>query len=153
MYLLKLLLYPDIYLVVFWSISHVQHFATYGLKHGRLSCSSPSPWVFSNLCPLNQWCHPSISSSVIPFSSCLQFLPASGSFPKRWLFPTGGQSIGASVSSSALSVKIQVWFPLELKSLICLPSKGRSSTTGFLSSTTVRRHQFSGAQAFFIIQL
>ena len=152
MYLLKLLLYPDIYLVVVRSFSHVQHFATYGLKHGRLSCSSPSPWVFSNLSPLNPWCHPNISSSVIPFS-CLQFFPASRSFPKRWLFPTGGQSIGASVSSSALSVKIQVWFPLELKSLIYLLSKGCSSTTRFLSSTTVRRHQFSGAQPFFIIQL
>ena len=81
-------------------------------QHARLPCPSPSPRVCSNACPLSRWCHPTISSSVISFSSCLQSFPASGSFPMSLLFPLGGQSIGASASASVLPMNIQVWFPL-----------------------------------------
>ena len=91
-----------------------------------------------------QWCHPTISSSVIPFSSCLQSFPASGSFPMSQLFTSGGQSIGASVSS--LPMDIQGWFPLGLTNLISWLSKGLSRV---FFSTTVRRHQFFGVQSFF----
>ena len=93
---------------------------SYGLQHVRLPCPSLSPGVFSNSCPLNQWCHPTISSSITPFSSCLQsFLPL-GSFPMSWLFTSGVQSIGAS--ASVLPVNIQGWFPLGLTGLISLLS-------------------------------
>ena len=84
----------------------------HGLQHARLPCSSLTPRACSNLCPLSQWCHPNISSSVIPFSSCLQSFPASGSFPMSQFFTSGGQSIGASALASVLPVKIQDWFPL-----------------------------------------
>ena len=80
----------------------------------RLSCPSPSPRVCSNSCPLSWWCHPTISSSVVPFSSCLQPFPASGSFPESRLFTSGGQSIGASASVSVPPINIQNWFPLGL---------------------------------------
>ena len=98
----------------------------HGLQHTRLPCSKPSPGVCSNSCPLSWWCHPTISSSVIPFSSRLQFFLASGSFPISLLFTLGGQSIGASVSASAsfLPMNIQGWFPLGLTALISLLSKG-----------------------------
>ena len=86
----------------------------HGLQHARFPCPSPSPRVCSNSCPLSQWYHPTISSSVIPFSSCLQSFPASGSFPMSWLSASGGQSIGASASASVLPVNIQGWFPLGL---------------------------------------
>ena len=86
----------------------------HGLQHTRPPCSSPTPRVYSNSCPLSQWCHPTISSSVIPFSSRLQSLPASGSFPMSQFFPSGGQSIGASASASVLPMNIQDWFPLGL---------------------------------------
>ena len=95
-------------------------------QHARLPCPSPSPRVCSNACPLSQWCHPTTSSSVISFSSCLQSFPASGSFPVSWLFPSGGQSIGASASASVLPMNIQGWFPLRLTDLISLLSKGLS---------------------------
>ena len=108
----------------------------HGLQHSRLPCPSPSLRVFSNLCPLNQCCHPTISSSVVPFSSCLQSFSASGSFPMNQLFTTGGQSIRASVS--VLLMNIQDWFPLGLSSLILL-SKGVSRV---FSNTTVQKHQF-----------
>ena len=104
-----------------------------GLQHARLPCPSPSPGACSNLCPSSQWCHLTISSSVIPFSSCLQSCPASGSFPMSWLFSSGGQSIGAS--ASFLSINTQDWFPLGLTGLISLQSKGLSkvfSTSYFL---------------------
>ena len=84
----------------------------HGLQHARPPCPSPSPGACSNSCPLSQWCHPAISSSVIPFSSCLQSFPASGSFLTSWLFTSGGQSIGASASASVLPMNIQDWFPL-----------------------------------------
>ena len=83
-----------------------------GLQHARLSCPQLSPGICSNSCPLSQWCHPTISSSVVPFSSCLQSFSASGSFPMSQLFASGGQSIGAAASVSVLSVNIQGWFPL-----------------------------------------
>ena len=108
-------------------------------------CLSQSPRVCSNSCPLSQWCHPTISSSVVPFSSCLQSFPASASFLMSRLFASGGQSFGASASASVLPMNIQGWFPLGLTSLISLKSKGLSRV---FSSTTVWKHQFFGVQPF-----
>ena len=96
------------------------------LQHFRLPCPSPSPRACSNSCLLSQWCHPTISSSVIPFSSCLQSFPVSGSFLMSQLFTSDSQSIGASVSASALPMNIQDWFPLWLTGLVSLQSKGLS---------------------------
>jgi len=96
----------------------------HGLQHARFPCPSPSPRAYSNSCPSSQWCHPTISSSVIPFSSCLQSFSASRSFPMSQFFPSGGQSIGVSASTSVLSMNIQDWFPLGWTSLISLQSKG-----------------------------
>jgi len=98
----------------------------HGLQHARLPCPSPSPGACSNLCPLSWWCHTTILSSVIPFSSCLQSFPASGSFLMNWLFASGGQSIGTSASASVLPMNIQVWFPLGLTGLVSLLFKGLS---------------------------
>ena len=98
----------------------------HGLQHTRLPCPSLSPRVCSNSCPLSQWCHPTISSSVVPFSSCPQWFPASGSSPMCWLSTSGGQSIGASASASFLPMSNQDWFPLGLTGLISLQSKGLS---------------------------
>ena len=97
------------------------------LQDARLLCPSLSPEVCSNLCPSSRWCHPAISSSVTPFSSCPQSFPASGSFPMSRLFTSGGQSIGAS--ASVLPMNIQGWFPLRLTGLISLLSKGLSSVS------------------------
>ena len=108
----------------------------HGLKHIRLPCPSPSPGACSKSCPLSWWCYPTISSSMGPFSSCLQSFPASGSFPRSWLFASGGQRIGASVTT-------QGGFPLGLAGLISLLSKGLSRV---FSNTTVQKHQFFGAQ-------
>ena len=94
-------------------------------QHARLPCPSPSPRVCSKSCPLSRWCHPTISSSVVPFSSCPQSFPTSGSFPGSWLFASGGQIIGASASASGLTMNIQGWFPLGLTGLIS-QSKGFS---------------------------
>ena len=98
----------------------------HGLQHARLTCSSLIPGVHSNSCPLSRWCHPTISSSVIPFSSCPQSFPASGSFQMSQLFTSGGQSIGGSASTSVLPKNIQAWFPLEWTGWISLQSKGLS---------------------------
>ena len=98
----------------------------HGLQHTRLPCPSPIPGVHPNSCPLSWWCHPAISSSVVPFSSRLQSFPASGYFPVSQFFASGGQSIGASVSASVLPVNIQGWFPLWLTGWISLQSKGLS---------------------------
>ena len=95
-----------------------------GMQHARLPCPSPSPRVYLYSCPLSQWCHPTISSSVIPFSSCPQPFPALESFPGSRLFTSGGQSIGASASASVLPMKIQGLFPFGMTGLISLPSKG-----------------------------
>ena len=112
----------------------------HGLQHARLLCPSLSPEVCPNSCPLSWWCYLIISSSVIPFS-CLQFFPASGSFPMNWLFVSSGQSTGASASASVLPMNIQGWFPLGLTGWISLLSKGLSRV---FSSTTVWKHQFFG---------
>ena len=107
----------------------------YGLQHTRPPCPSPTPGVYSNSCPLSQWCHPTISSSVAPFSSHLQSFPASGSFPISQFFVSGGQSIRVSASASVLPMNVWDWFPLGLTGWISLQSKGLSrvfsNTTGF----------------------
>ena len=115
----------------------------HGLQHARLPCPSPSPGACSNSCPLSQWCHPTISSSVIPFFSCLQSFPASGSFPMSWLFVPTGQNIGVSASASVLPMNIQDWSPLGWTGWISLQSKGLS---GVFYNTTVQKHQFFGTQ-------
>ena len=114
-------------------------------QHARLPCPSPPPGDCSNSCPSSQWCHPTISSCVTAFSSCLQSFPASGSFQMNQLFASGGQSIGASASASVFPVNIHGWFPLGWTGLISLQSKGLSRV---FSSTTVQTHQFFGAQLF-----
>ena len=111
----------------------------HGLQYTRLLCSSPSPRACSSSFPLSQWCHPTMSSSVVPFSCCLQSFPASGSFPMSQLFTSGSQSIGVSASASVLQMNIQDWFPSGWTSWISLQSKGVSR--GF-SNTTVQKHQF-----------
>ena len=100
----------------------------HGLQHARLPCPSPTPEAYSNSCPLRPWCHPTISSSILPFSSCIQSFPASGSFQMSQLVPSGGQSIGDSASASALVLPVNIldWFPLSLACLIYLLSKGLS---------------------------
>ena len=118
---------------------------SYGEQHARLSCPSPTPGVYSNSCPLRWWCHPTILSSVVPFSSCLQSFPTPGSFPMSWLFTSDGQSIGYSTSASVLPMNIQDWLPLGLTGLISLLSKRLSRV---FSHTTVQSHQFFGAQPF-----
>ena len=118
-------------------------FWPHGLQHARLPCLSPTPGACSNSCPLSWWCHPTISSSVISFSSCLQSCPASGSFPKSQFFASGGQSIGASASASVLLMNIQDWLPLGLTSLISLQSKGLSRV---FYNITVQKHRFFAAQ-------
>ena len=109
------------------------------LQHSRLPCPSPTRGACSNSFPLSHWCHPTISFSVVPFSSCLQSLPASRSFPLSQFFTPGGQSIGVSASISVLPMNIQDWFPLGLTGLISLLSKGLSRV---FSNITVQKHQF-----------
>ena len=98
----------------------------HGLQHTKLPCPSPTPRACSNSHPSSWWCHPAISASVVPFSSCLQSFPASGSFPRSQFFASGGQSIGVSASASVLPMNIQGWFPLGLTGWISLQSKGLS---------------------------
>ena len=112
-------------------------------RHARPPCPSPTPGVHTNPCPLSLWCHPTISSSVIPFSSCPQSFPASGSFPMSQLFVSGGQSIGVSASTSVLLMNTQDWSPLGWTVWISLQSKGFS---GVFSNTTVQKHQFCRTQ-------
>ena len=113
------------------------------LQHARSPCPSPTPRVHSNSRPLSQWCHPAISSSVIPFFSCPQSLPASGSFPMSQLFAWGGQSTGVSDSASFLPKNTQDRSPLEWTGWIFLQSKGLSRV---FSNTTVQKHQFFSAK-------
>ena len=113
------------------------------LQHARPPCPSPTPGVHPNPCSLSQWCHPTISSSVVPFSSCPQSFPASGSFQMSWLFASGGQSIGLSASTSVLPMNTQDWSPLRWTGWISLRSKGLSRV---FSNTTVQKHQFFSAQ-------
>ena len=113
------------------------------LQHARPPCPSPTPGAYSNSCPSSQWCHPAISSSVVPFSSCPQSLLASGSFPMSQLFAWGGKSIGVSASASFLPMNTQDWSPLGWTGWISLQSKGLSR---IFSNTTVQKHQFFSAQ-------
>ena len=115
----------------------------HGLQHARPPCPSPTPRVYLNSCPLSWWFHPTISSSVIPFSSCRQSFPTSGSFQISQLFTLGGQSIGVSASTSVLPVSTQDWSPLGWTGWISLQSKGLSRV---FSNTTVQKHQFFGTQ-------
>ena len=115
----------------------------HGLQHARLPCPSPTPRACSNSCPLSQWCHPIISSSVVHFSSCLQSFPASGSFPMNQFFTSGGPSIGVAASTSVLQMNSQDWSPLECTGWISLQPKGLSRV---FSNTTVRKHQFFSTQ-------
>ena len=112
-------------------------------RNARFPCLPPSPRVCSDSRPSSQWCHPAISSSVVPFSPCLQSYPASGSFSMGQLIPSGGQSIGASASASVLPMNIQDWYPLGWTGWISLQSKGFSRV---FSNTTVQKHHFFGAQ-------
>ena len=121
----------------------------HGLWHARLPCPSPTPRAYSNSCPLSWWCHPSISSSVFPFSFYLQSLPASGSFPMSQFFALGGQSIGSFSFSSVLPMSIQDWFALGWTGWIFLHSKGLSR----VSSKTTSKVSILRHSAFFIVQL
>ena len=113
------------------------------LQHTRFLCPSPTPGACLNSCPSSQWCHPTVSSFVLPFSSCLRSFPASGAFPKNQFFASGSQSIGVAASASVLSMNIQDWSPLGWTGWISLVSKGLSRV---FSNTTVQKHQFFGAQ-------
>ena len=115
----------------------------HGLQHTRPPFPSPIPGVYSNSCPLHQWCHPTISASVIPFSFHLQSFPVSGSFQMGQLFASGGQSTGVSASASVLPMNIWDWFPLGWTGWISLLSKGLSRV---FFNTTVQKHQFFGTQ-------
>ena len=128
------------------SLSHVWLCDPHRLQHARPPSPLPTPRVYSNSYPLSWWCHPTISSSVIPFSSCLQSFPASGSFTMSQLVTSDGQSIGVSASTSVLPMNIQEdWSPLGWTGWICLQSKGLSRV---FSNTTVQKHQFFVAQPF-----
>ena len=134
-----------------WEAQHYSQFShsvvsdslrPHELQHARPPCLSPTLGVHPNPCPLSQWCHPTISSSVVPFSSCLQSFPASGSFQMSQLFTSAGQSIGVS-ASSVLPMNTQDWSPLGWTGWISLQSKGLSRV---FSNTTVQNHQFYGTQ-------
>ena len=138
----------DFQSIQFSSVAHL-----YPTLHDLMDYSTPGfpvlpcpPGAYSNSCPSCWWCHPAISSSVAPFSSCLQSFPTSGSFPMNQFFASGGQSIGVSASASVLPMNIQDWFPLELGGWISLQSKGLSRV---FSNTTVQKHQFFGTQLSF----
>ena len=111
----------------------------HGLQHARLPCPSPAPRACSNSYPPSRWCHPTISSSVVPFSSCLQTFPASGSFPMSQFFTSGGQTIGVSASASVLPMNSQDWFPLGVIGLISLLSQRLSRV---FSNTKVQKHRY-----------
>ena len=115
----------------------------HGLQHTRPPCPSPTPGVYSNLCPLSRWCHPIISPSVAPFSSCPQSFPVSGSLQMSHLFTLGGQNIGVSASTSVLPMNTQDWSLLGWTGWTSLQSKGLSRV---FSNTTVQKQQFFGAQ-------
>ena len=136
---------------LFWCVDSVQFSCSivfdslwpHESQHARPPCPSPTPGVHSNSFPSSWWCHPTISSSVIPFSSCPQSLPASESFPMSQLFTWGGQSTGVSALASVLPMNTQDWSPLEWTSWISLQSKGLSRV---FSNTTLQKHQFFGTQ-------
>ena len=130
---------------MFSSVTHLcPTLWSHRLQHTRLPCPSPVPGVYSDLCSSSQWCHPTISSPVVSFSSHLESLPASGSFPVSQFFASSGQSIGVSASASVLPVNIQEWIPDHSGSgWIALQSKGLSRV---FSNPTVQKHQFFGTQ-------
>ena len=131
-------------LLLLFSCSVVSDFLwPHGLQHASLPCPSLSPRVCSSSCPLSQWGYPTISLSLPHFSSCPQSFLASGSFPMSWLFASGGQCTGTSVSAPILPMNIYGWFPLGITGFISLQSKGLSRV---FSNTTVRNHQFFSAQ-------
>ena len=115
----------------------------HGLQYTRLPCPSPATRAYSNSCPSSRWCHPTFSSSIVPFSSHLQSFPASGSFPMSQFFTSQGQSIRVSASASVLPINIQDWLPVGLTVLISLQSKGLSRV---FSNTKVQKHQFFSTQ-------
>ena len=115
----------------------------HGPLRARPPCQSPTPGMYSNSCPLSRWCHSTISSSFVPFSSCLQSFPGSGSFPMSQFFTSGGQSIGVSALASVLPMNIQGWFPLGWTGWISWQPKGPLRV---LSNTTVQKHHFFGTQ-------
>ena len=123
---------------------------SHGLQHASLPYPSPASRVCSNSCPSSRWCHPTISSSVVPFSSCLQSFPASGFSPMSQLFPSGSQIIGASASAPVLPMNIQGGFPLGWTGWVFLQSKGLSRV---FSNTTVQKHQFFNAQLSFFSEM
>ena len=131
------------------SVNSVRHSVMFyslqphGLQHTRPPCPSPNPRVYSNSCPLSRWCHPTISSSVVPFSSCLQSFPASGSFPMSQFFTSGGQNTGVSASASVLPMNTQDWSPLGWTHWIYLQSKGLSRV---FPNITIQKHQFFSPQ-------
>ena len=125
------------------SLSRVRLLRPHESQHTRPPCPSPTPRVRPNPCPLSRWYHPTLSSSVVPFSSCPQSFPASGSFQISQLFTSGGQSIGVSTSVSVLPMNIQGWFSLELTGRISLQSKELSRV---FSNTTVQKHRFFSAR-------
>ena len=132
---------------VWFSPSVTDSFRPHGLQHTRLPCHSPAPGSCSNSCPLSPWCQPTISSSVVPFSSCLQSFQASGSFPMSQFFASGGQSIGVPASASLLPMDSQDWFPLGLTGWISLQSKGLKSLLQHHSS----KASILRCSAFFIV--
>ena len=136
------------FLVQFSSVQFSHSFVSdslqpHGLQHTRPPCPSPTPQVYSNSCPLSQWCHRISSSSVVPFSSCLQSFPASGSFQMSQFLASDSQSIGVSASASVLPMNIQDWSPLGWAGWISLLSKGLSRV---FFNTTVQKYQFFRAQ-------
>ena len=145
------ILIPKIFQLVHFSCSVMSDsLRPHGLQHARLPCPSPTPRTYSNSCPSSQWCHPTIASSVVPFSSHLQSFPVSGSFSMRQFLTSGGQNIGVSASASVLPMNIKDWYPSRCTGWISLQSKGLSRV---FSNNTVQKHQFFGAQLFFIVQL
>ena len=139
----------DVSVIVCLAIQSCPTLWHHGLQHTRLPCPSAYPRVCPSSCPLSWWCHPTISSSVAPFSFYAQSFPASRSFPMSQFFPSGGQSIGASASASVFPMNIQGWFPLWLMGLISFSSKGLSKA---FSRTTILKQQVFSA-AFFMVQL
>ena len=142
----------DSFLIVFFQLkytwlkwkllSRVRLFMTHGLGHARLPCPSPSLGAYSNSCPSSRWCHPTISSSVVPFSSCPQSFPASGSFPVSQFFASGDQRIGASASASVLPLNILGWFPLGWTGLIFLQSEELSRVFSTSTKGVIWLHSF-----------
>ena len=142
-YLSKLILFVQFSSIQFSHSVMSDSLRPHGLQHIRPPCPLPTAGVYSNSCPLSRWCHPTISSSVIPFSSSLQSFPASGSFPMSRLFASGSQSIGVSASTSVLPMNVQDWLPLGLTGWISLQSKGLSWV---FFNTTIQKHQFFSTQ-------